>query len=169
MMEFTFGKWGDIINYVVDTDPNSPTYQDVLEYNGLGFKSLNVGKTQISGFEFSMNGKGNITKDLSINLLAGYTYIHPVSLDPDYVYETNVYEQTVNGQTVIDSIYIEDLTYNNSSSDSTILKYRYRHIAKLDAEMNYKDISIGASFRYNDYMINIDQVFVVLDEDKGLT
>ena len=103
----------------------------------LGFKSLNVGKTQISGFEFSMNGKGNITKDLSVNLLAGYTYIRPVSLDPDYVYKTNIYQQTVNGTMLDTTTYIEDLTYNNSSSDSTILKYRYKHIAKLDAEMNY--------------------------------
>ena len=162
MMEFTFGKWDDIINYVVDNDGN------IVEYQGLGFKSLNVGKTEISGLEFSMNGKGNITENLSINLLAGYTYIRPVSLDPDYIYETNIYQQTVNGIMYDTTTYIEDLTYNNSSSDSTILKYRYRHIAKLDAEMNYKDISIGASFRYNDFMSNIDQVFVDLGADDGL-
>ena len=45
------------------------------------------------------------------------------------------------------------------SSDPSILKYRYTHIAKTDVELNYKNISIGGSFRYNDFMKNIDKVF----------
>ena len=52
-----------------------------------------------------------------------------------------------------------DITYENSSSDPSILKYRYNHIAKLDMELIYKKFSLGSSFRYNDFMKNIDKVF----------
>ena len=50
---------------------------------------------------------------------------------------------------------ISDLTYNNSSSNPEVLKYRYQHLAKLDLELVHKKISLGTSFRYNDFMKNI--------------
>ena len=52
MMEFTFGKFGP------DTD----------ELFGIGFKSLNVGKTRIPGIEFTLNGAGDIGDNLNFNL-----------------------------------------------------------------------------------------------------
>ena len=52
-----------------------------------------------------------------------------------------------------------ELTYQNSSSDPSILKYRYKHIAKLDSELKYKQFSLGTSLRYNDFMRNIDKIF----------
>ena len=54
---------------------------------------------------------------------------------------------------------ISDLTYNNSSSNAEVLKYRYQHLAKLDLELVYKKISLGTSLRYNDFMKNIDAIF----------
>ena len=51
------------------------------------------------------------------------------------------------------------ITYNNSSSDSTILKYRYRNVAKIDIELLRDNFSIGSSVRYNDFMSNIDYIF----------
>ena len=50
MMEFTFGQWGDPITM--------PLY-------GLGFKSVNIGETQISGLELSMNGQGHFASGAS--------------------------------------------------------------------------------------------------------
>jgi len=131
MMEFTFGPWGD---------PEEKPIQ------GFGFKSVNVGETQISGIEFSMTGQGKVTQDITINILVGYTYMNPISLDLNKVYAT-VFDGTT------------EITYAISSSDTTVLKYRYRHLAKIDAEIVYKKLSIGASFRYNDFMQNIDKVF----------
>ncbi len=131
MMEFSFGGWGNPL-----TDP----------LFGLGFKSINVGKTQISGVELSVTGQGKINNNLTINLLAGYTYMDPVSLEPNRIYET-----TFQGG---------EITYTNSSSDPTILKYRYKNIAKTDVEIMYKRLSVGSSFRYNDFMANIDSIFV---------
>lgn len=129
MMEFTFGQWGGA---------DKPFY-------GLGFKSVNVGTTRITGAELSLSGQGKITPDLTINILAGYTYMNPVSLDLDQVYA--------------ESIHGYQLTYKNSGSDSTMLKYRYRHIAKVDLEIVYKGISLGGSMRYNSFMKNIDKIF----------
>ena len=53
---------------------------------GIGFKSVNVGKTQISGIEISLSGQGKINDNVAINILAGYTYMNPISLSPDEVY-----------------------------------------------------------------------------------
>jgi len=138
MMEFTFGQWGNPLTM--------PLY-------GLGFKSVNIGETQISGLEFSMNGKGKINRDLTINLIGGYTYMIPIALKPDDVYTESIGKIYINGEMIG-----PELTYFNSSSDPSILKYRYQHIAKIDAELLYKDYLIGTSIRYNDFMKNIDKV-----------
>jgi iron complex outermembrane receptor protein len=140
MMEFTFGKW---------TESRGDT-----NFYGIGFKSVNVGKTQIYGTEISITGQGKIN-NLTINLLAGYTYMLPISLTPTDVY-AELEEPMYN---VFGEDSITHLTYNNSSSDPTVLKYRYKHIAKIDAELIYKKLSLGGSLRYNDFMKNIDAIF----------
>jgi iron complex outermembrane receptor protein len=139
MMEFSFGQWGG---------SDKPLA-------GNGFKSINVGKTQITGIELSMSGQGKINNHLGINIIAGYTYMDPISLDLDYVYAEDKYKE---------------LTYISSSSDSTMLKYRYKHIAKADVEILYKKISIGGSMRYNSFMKNIDLVFTeeAIGGDNGM-
>ncbi len=139
MMEFSFGKFAES--------------QGEANFYGLGFKSLNVGKTEISGMELSISGQGNITNNLKMNILAGYTYMNSISLEPNKVY------YILDDPMYIDGEYIDSLTYTNSSSDPSILKYRYTHIAKTDIELTYKSLSIGSSFRYNDFMRNIDKVF----------
>ena len=127
MMEFSFGLW----------EYNDGSY-------GVGFKSVNVGETRISGLELSLSGQGKLNEDLIINVLGGYTYMNPIPLDTSEVYAE-----------VLGNI----ITYNNSSSDPSILKYRYQHIAKLDMELIYKKFSLGSSFRYNDFMKNVDKIF----------
>ena len=54
-----------------------------------------------------------------------------------------------------------DMTYTLSSSDTTnrILKYRYQDIVKFDLQLNYGKFHGGFSFRYNDFMQNIDKLF----------
>ena len=146
MMEFSFGKFAEN-----QPDPNDPNAS--LNFYGLGFKSLNVGKTEISGIELSLSGQGNITNNLKLNMLAGYTYMNPISLEPNTVYEV------LDDPVFLEGEYIDSLTYTNSSSDPSILKYRYKHIAKIDVELTYKKISFGNSLRYNDFMKNIDKIF----------
>ena len=93
--------------------------------------------------------------------------MNPISLDLDqtYAYEADVISSGIT--------YPGDpITYRSSSSDSTMLKYRYKHIAKADLEIVYKDISIGGSMRYNSFMKNIDLVFtqpIIESDEIGIT
>ena len=153
MMEFSFGQWGG---------PEKPL-------GGIGFKSINVGATQISGIELSISGQGRINPNLAINVIAGYTYMNPISLSPNSVYgyginhgdSVLVFNEGVVEMEALD----QSINYNKSSSEPTILKYRYKHIAKADVEIVYKDISLGGSMRYNSFMKNIDLIFT--DEAIG--
>jgi len=130
-IEFTFGRWG--------------TIQDPLF--GLGFRSVNTGKSRVSGAEVSIMGEGKIGEVL-VQALCGYTYTRPVSLTPDYEYA-------------------DDVTYLNTSSDTTdyLLKYRMQHLVRADLEFSYAKLTGGVSFRYNSFMKNIDNIFLALDND----
>jgi iron complex outermembrane receptor protein len=74
--------------------------------------------------------------EFEIISLVGYTYMNPISLnnDPNY-------------------------TVYNSDSTTNMLKYRFRHLAKADIEVNWRKFSFGISNRYNSFMRNIDKVF----------
>ena len=135
MIEFTFGAWDEV--KII-----SPT-----EIEGLGFKPLNVGETEIKGFEIATSLEGQLNDKWKYRLLAGYTYILPQVSDPNYVFA-----QDTAGN---------DMTYTLSSSDTTnrILKYRYQDIVKFDLQLNYGKFHGGFSFRYNDFMQNIDKLF----------
>jgi iron complex outermembrane receptor protein len=132
MMEFSFGQWQEVSD-------------DDL---GIGFKSINIGDTKISGIEFSTGASGKIN-NTEINLIGGYTYIDAIPKDPNAIYTEDIYGLELN-------------YYNTSSLDSNtlFLKYRHKHIAKLDVEFKRKKLSFGTSFRYNSFMQNIDYIFV---------
>lgn len=121
MMEFNLDQYGPVV---------APRY-------GLGFKSVNIGNTRITGFEISIMGEGKIGP-INVVALMGYTYIKPIQLDFDPVVDTM-----------------------KNSSHKNILKYRYQHSAKADIELGYKRISFGISCRYNSYMENIDKFFLL--------
>lgn len=125
MMEFTFGYWVP----PGTANPTSPT--TMIQY--FGAKSINVGRTRITGAEISVAAEGNIRKT-TFTVLGGYTYIKPIDLDFD--------SATTGG------------TYNGN-----ILKYRYEHTAKLDIQADRKKWSAGLSLRYNSFMKNIDASF----------
>ena len=69
MIEFIFGVY-------------KPDSVVIPTLDHVGFKSLNVGKARITGFEAGITGNGNIGK-LPVNLFAGYTYMNPVDLTSD--------------------------------------------------------------------------------------
>ncbi len=134
MIEFQFGFWGN------DANP----------FNNLGFKTLNVGPTQITGFEITLTGQGKIG-DVDLRVLAGYNFTQPISLQPDAVYAD--YVRPINDTVPI------SYASTSSNPDGNILKYRYQHLARFDANATYKKIGVGASVRYNDFMQNIDAIF----------
>ncbi len=128
MMEFTFGLY------------NPPGTTPTLDW--LGFQSQNAEAARITGIEFSFNSAGKIGEWEIISLI-GYTYMNPISLNPDSTY--------IYGTTGIGGF---------SDTSSRMLKYRFNHLAKADIEANYKKLSFGISCRYNSFMHNIDGVFI---------
>ena len=55
----------------------------------------------------------------------------------------------------------QDTIYRSTFSDTSVnlLKYRFKHLAKVDVQATYKNFFIGFSCRYNSFMKNIDAVF----------
>lgn len=138
MMEFSFGRWANSL------DPNA--------LFGLGFKSLNIGAIDISGGELSIAADGKMGP-VGVQMLMGYTYMVPEVLNPAEVY--------AQGEPFpLPEWYEPEITYYNSGVDSlTILKYRYRHLAKGDVQLQWKGWFLGGSVRYNSYMENVDRFF----------
>lgn len=139
-VEFTFGQWG------------APT--EALAGNG--FRSLNTGRSRVTGWEVSWMGRAKLGAS-TIDMLAGYTYTNPVSLTPDYLYSvvTNANGDTVGGA-----------SYSNTSRDTTgnVLKYRSQNLVRLDAEWRKGDWFVGLSARYQSALRNIDQAWLTFEE-----
>lgn len=131
MMEFSFGQWAQ---------PDGDNF-------GIGFKSINIGDTRITGFEGTIAGSGKIG-GLAVDILGGYTHINPIPKHPEVPYGEDINGTELN-------------YYNTSSVDSSVLflKYRHEHVAKLDVQIGHKDNSHGVSLRYNSFMKNIDGIF----------
>lgn len=160
-VEFYAGFWGAI-------DPADP-------YNltkRMGFKFLNTGNSRVFGGEVTFVGGGKLSKNVDLQVLAGYTYSRPLSMSPDRV---------------LDSFYTYPgldpvvLTYKNSTAGDTgsnLLKYRIEHLAKFDAEVTlsgfkskvgriFNGFSVGSSLRYYSAMRNIDSFFPNFDTKDG--
>lgn len=132
MMEFTFGI------YIPDTLSSLSFIPGTWNYFGnfVGFQAQNAEKARITGVEVSFNSQGTIGP-VQVTSLLGYTYMQPVSLNSNPEY-TNTF----------------------SDSGTTVLKYRFKHLAKADIELTYKKFALGFSCRYNSFMTNIDKTFV---------
>ena len=118
----------------------------------IGFKFLNTGDTRVRGMDFSIAGTSPETnKRFGVSTLIGYTYVEPISLTPDSVYAR---DKSLGG-------FGQDLTYKNSSMDTTdnVLKYRFKHLFKADIEFKIYRFSVGLSYRYYSKMQNIDKAF----------
>ncbi len=153
MTEFAFGAYdpltGNRLNWL---GYGATTAEDSMIWNNLvaqgvtltqciGFRATNAEKARISGFEFAFNSQGKIGP-IELTSLIGYTYMNPISLNSDPIYKQTFSDSTTN-----------------------ILKYRFRHMAKADIQLGYKNFELGLSTRYNSWMGNIDRIF----EEKIVT
>jgi outer membrane receptor protein involved in Fe transport len=144
-------------------------YQNTIEFNYArwdtsaegnpitGFKRVNTGSSRVRGIDISLAGNGKLFGGIELTLLAGYTYALPQTTDPDYAYAVENPKYYIKPQ---------QLSYNKTSTDTTddILKYRFRHTAKMDAELSWKFLAIGGDVRYYSFMQNIDKTFYDLDK-----
>lgn len=132
-IEYLFGAWDPSVALV-------------------GFKFLNTGDSRVRGIDASIAATTPATnKRFGITALIGYTYVEPVCLTPDSVY---AHDKSLGGVG-------QDLSYSNSSLDTTgnILKYRFKHMFKADVEFKIFHFGVGVSYRYYSRMQNIDKAF----------
>jgi len=110
-----------------------------------GFKFVNTGRSKVTGIDISLNGQARIGEHFELNTMFGYTYVEPVSLDPNLVF-------------AVDDRGLE-YSYNSTSVDSSqrILKYRFLHTVKFDIEFIYKTVAFGTSIKYFSKIENLDQ------------
>ncbi|MFZ1497933.1 MAG: TonB-dependent receptor, partial [Saprospiraceae bacterium] len=121
-------------------------YNNMMEFNFLllppprlvGFQSQNIGNTKITGVEFSIVGQGSVF-NIPLSLMTGYTKIDP----------------TFRSFTAVED--------SLSSASYNVLKYRFRHSFKFDAEAKFvnEKLSVGTNIVYNSFMEAIDAVFGV--------
>ncbi|HDO27846.1 MAG TPA: TonB-dependent receptor [Bacteroidetes bacterium] len=141
-VEYLFGFWDS-------------TYTFALA----GFKFVNTGKSQITGVDISLTGQAKFANFWHINLLLGYTYVKPITLDPDYVFAKDYNPSGA-----------ADFSYETTSvnPDKRILKYRFLSTAKMDVEVGYKNFSYGISMRYFSKIVNLDKaIFDFEDATKA--
>ena len=153
-------KIGDCMGYL-DIAGFQQNYHNTIEYLFgqwnpavalVGFKFVNTGDSRVSGADISMAcSTPESNKKFGIMVLAGYTYIDPVSLNPNYIYDST---KDLSGRTVYNS-------YKSTSLNSSgnILKYRFKNMVKLDVEARIHKFGVGMSYRYYSKMQNIDTAF----------
>lgn len=154
-------KFGKIQGYI-DVAGFWQEYQNTIEYmfgvwhpitspqtmgSSAGFKFLNTGESRVLGIDMSFTGIAKISKKSTMTFMAGYNYIVPKTLTPDYVYATDSLNRV--------------FTYNSTSLDSTkgILKYRFLHNIKADVEcVFFNKLAIGLSAKYFSKIVNMDAI-----------
>lgn len=159
-------KIGDCMGYL-DIAAFRQNYSNTIEYLFgvwnpkvaiVGFKFVNTGDSRVDGADLSLAcTTPEKNKNFGLTVLAGYTYINPVSLTPNLVYATTQSLQGGAGQAA---------TFKNSSMDTAgnVLKYRFKHMIKADVEVRVQDFGFGVSYRYYSKMQNIDKAFGDIEE-----
>jgi outer membrane cobalamin receptor len=131
-----YTEYSNMIEFVFDVyKPGGATGIFYLDQPWTGFKSQNVGRGRIGGFEASVTGSGK-TGPVNLTVFSGYTFINPV--DPNY----NPEKDTLGLPGV------------------KTLKYRSKHLFKNDIQLDYKFVSLGYSTRFQSKTENIDIRFV---------
>jgi iron complex outermembrane receptor protein len=125
-------KYNDMIEFTFGFYPPNP--DDTPSFDDIGFKALNIGTARISGLDFTLSATGN-AGPAALRFSGGYTFMNPV--DP----------------TLKDSVEMVEV-------DGHILKYRRRHLLKLDLEAEIWKIFAGVNYQYYSRMINVDEVFL---------
>ena len=125
-------EYDNMIEYTFGVYPPSP--DDIPTIDDVGFKALNIGTARINGLDAKISMIGTMGP-LGLQFSGGYTWMNPV--DPS----------------LLDSAELV-------SVEGHILKYRRRHLVKLDLEIQAWKIFTGINLQYNSRMINVDRAFI---------
>ena len=129
----------------------NPTLEQSLQY--AGFQSQNLDHARIGGFEFSVSSRGKIGR-VPLRILAGYTYSYPVDLNADSSLQQFF---TFWGRTLQSAFQKDDFVMLQP-----MLRYRNRHLIKLDVESGFDQWLVGIDFRYYSKIEKVDPLFTGL-------
>lgn len=136
-------------------------YKNMVEFvlglypEGLGFKSLNISRARIAGWEISGQTDGYIGK-IPLRIWGGYTFSYPGDMQEDTVqrkigvYLGNMFNAFANG-----------VNPDSVADIRSILRYRSMHNLRFDIETEWKNFTVGASANYNSHIHKIDLVFAL--------
>ena len=159
MIEYQFGLFRNsdfsMINSIDDVlEEGEKMIEDIKQTKslsnagiGIGAQFVNVNHARIYGAEVSTAGKVDITKDMGLNYVIGYTFTQPEDLDNKERIEE---EKT----------YTDPLQMKNKSNDSKYLKYRNKHSFKTSIDYHYKWFSIGVNMMYRSKVLAVDYIMV---------
>jgi len=137
-------------SFVPDSITN-PTLDDYIRY--LGFRSENISRARIGGIELSLTTLGKIG-DVPLRIMTGYTYSYPVDLN---------YNDTLsNVFNYWGRLFSSMFASKDSYLLQPMLKYRNRHLIKVDVESGYKNLLLGIDFRYYSKLESLDTIFVAV-------
>ncbi|MFN4299470.1 MAG: TonB-dependent receptor [Thermaurantimonas sp.] len=146
LIEITFGlylppRWDTV-------PPNQVPLDTIVKY--LGFQAQNVAFARNAGVEFSWVSEGNLTKDLGLRTLVGYTYSLPVDVNLD---------TTLHNPFRYIGRFVESVFSKENPVLDAMLKYRNRQLIKVDVEAMWKGWMVGIDYRYLSKVERIDEVF----------
>ena len=159
MIEYQFGLFRNsdftMINSIYDVIDELQNMLDGIKETkslsgagiGIGAQFVNVSHARIYGAEVSTNGKVDISKDMNLRYMLGYTFTEPEDLDND---ERIAREAT----------YTDPLQMKNKSNDTKYLKYRNHHSFKSSIDYTYKWLSLGINMSYRSKMLAVDYLRV---------
>lgn len=152
---FGFSKFKGFFDFAMFwmENVNMVEYSFMADNSGFFFKPVNVDRARIAGFEGNITGQGKIGP-VTIRTLFGYTYNFPVDIgrNPEYAkvgkYTAEMFKQ---------------FAKPGSLTDTLFLKYRNRHMVRLDLEAEIYRFTLGTTMYYNSFMEAFDAVLYVFD------
>lgn len=146
LIEITFGlylppRWDTV-------PPNQIPLDTIVNY--LGFQAQNVAFARNAGIELSWTSEGNLTRDLFFRTLVGYTYSLPVDVNLD---------STLRNPFRYFGRFVGSIFSNENPVLDAMLKYRNRHLIKVDLEAMWRGVIAGIDYRYLSKVERIDDVF----------
>jgi len=145
LIEFTFGYY-------------PPPDSDEIKLKWFGFKSLNISRARVAGYELSFQGEGKIGK-IPMRTFGGYTFAYPVELNP------------IGGDKTLNNLgnylpnFFKSMFTMDDSLISGLLRYRYRHTLKADVEADLWRFTLGTEFQYYSFVEKIDEYLEVIVDD----
>ena len=145
-------QYEDMIEYTLRPQLN-PDGGIIIEDGVLQFyfQALNIGKSRISGFEWSANGEIELA-GIPVRIFGGYTYQYAGDLSRD--------TSQINMAAYLDNFFDSfGETRDSLVTAGSLLKYRNSGTFKIDVEADLGPLTVGASINKEDYIDEIDWYF----------